>query len=289
MSLTNQLNISIRLCRRFPAIDHGRFKSLCCMPYFVIVLLVVSCLIAILLLIAIFGFHSFKTENYTVVYSIVIALAIVVGLAVLGNIYTWSRMIIHIAIPTRKHVQKIARQLDVVKMDGFIQLLKKEVETIGRMTRCMDAFTGNHSRLVVIIDGLDSCEQDKLLHVLDMVHMLFGDTNSPFVTILAVDPHVIIKGIEHNLHSSFHESSINGHDYLRNIIQLPFFIQNQTVPKPPPRNLTRLELNVPEKPSDGSNPLASISCYVSQSFLFIADFVKWAIALRGIVAEFVEI
>lgn len=55
--------------------------------------------------------------------------------------------------------------------------------------------------------------------------MLFGDQYSPFITILAVDPHVIIKGIEHNLHGLFRESSINGHDYLRNIVHLPFFLQ----------------------------------------------------------------
>ena len=61
--------------------------------------------------------------------------------------------------------------------------------------------------------------------VLDSVHMLFGDQHSPFITILAVDPHVIIKGIEHNLHGLFRESSINGHDYLRNIVHLPFFLQ----------------------------------------------------------------
>ena len=64
-----------------------------------------------------------------------------------------------------------------------------------------------------------------VFQVLDSVHMLFGDQHSPFITILAVDPHVIIKGIEHNLHGLFRDSSINGHDYLRNIVHLPFFLQ----------------------------------------------------------------
>jgi len=77
------------------------------------------------------------------------------------------------------------------------------------------------------------------------VHLLFGssgstDADSPFITILAVDPHIIIRGLEHNLHSQFHESSINGHDYLRTVVQLPLFIQNHAQPPrqqaPPPRN-----------------------------------------------------
>ena len=51
------------------------------------------------------------------------------------------------------------------KIEGFLQTLKKEVELLGRMTRCMDAFLNTHTRLVVIVDGLDSCEQEKLLQV----------------------------------------------------------------------------------------------------------------------------
>jgi KAP family P-loop domain len=59
--------------------------------------------------------------------------------------------------------------------------------------KCLDSFTGQQTRLVVIVDGLDSCEQDKVLLVLDAVHMLFSDTTSPFIVILAIDPHIISK------------------------------------------------------------------------------------------------
>ena len=34
------------------------------------------------------------------------------------------------------------------------------------MSRCMDSFLRTHTRLVVIVDGLDSCEQEKLLQVI---------------------------------------------------------------------------------------------------------------------------
>ena len=70
-------------------------------------------------------------------------------------------------------VESIARRVDTLKVDGLMQLLKKEVEAVSNLTRCMDAFTMNHTRLVVIVDGLDSCEQDRLLQVLDMVPAAF--------------------------------------------------------------------------------------------------------------------
>lgn len=50
-----------------------------------------------------------------------------------------------------------------------IQVLKCEVELMARMAKTIDSFTQNQTRLVVIIDGLDACEQDKVLQMLDTV------------------------------------------------------------------------------------------------------------------------
>jgi len=55
--------------------------------------------------------------------------------------------------------------------------------------RCLDAFTQQQTRLVIIIDGLDSCEQDKILLLLDAVRMLFSEQNTPFIVVLAIAPH----------------------------------------------------------------------------------------------------
>lgn len=40
---------------------------------------------------------------------------------------------------------------------------------MAKMAKTIDSFTQNQTRLVVIIDGLDSCEQDKVLQMLDTV------------------------------------------------------------------------------------------------------------------------
>lgn len=65
--------------------------------------------------------------------------------------------------------------------------------------QCLDAFVGQQTRLVIIVDGLDSCEQDKVLYILDAMHTLFSDANSPFVMVLAIDPHIVIKVSEMNI------------------------------------------------------------------------------------------
>ena len=94
------------------------------------------------------------------------------------------------------------------------------------MVRSLDAFSGQQSRLIVVVDGLDSVEQRKVLSVLDTVHTLFSDPGAPFIIVLAIDPHVITKAIELNLNQVFSDTSIGGYAYLRNMVHLPFFLQN---------------------------------------------------------------
>ncbi|CAL1298793.1 unnamed protein product [Larinioides sclopetarius] len=80
--------------------------------------------------------------------------------------------------------------------------------------------------MIVIVDGLDSCEQDKVLYLLDAVHTLFSDSSAPFVTVLAIDPHFVIKAIESNMHKTLQKSNISGYEYLRNVVHLPFYLQS---------------------------------------------------------------
>jgi ankyrin repeat-rich membrane spanning protein len=85
-------------------------------------------------------------------------------------------------------------------------------------------------RMIVIVDGLDSAEQRKVLQVLETVHALFSDPGAPFIILLAVDPHIIAKAIESNLSSgtSGHIAAtvwVGGQAYLRNMVHLPFFLQ----------------------------------------------------------------
>ncbi|XP_005101087.2 kinase D-interacting substrate of 220 kDa B [Aplysia californica] len=200
----------------------SRFKSICCVPYFIIFLLLLICVqVGVGLAVA------FGIKESVAVDAVLIALVSVVGLALVTNLYTWGQMLVALVFSQKKRVIRAADSIDELKMDGFMQQLKTEVDLMSRMVNCLDSFTQDQTRLVVIVDGLDSCEQDKVLQVLDTVKSLFSDEGAPFITILAVDPHIIIKGIEQNLRSSFQDSNVNGFDYLRNVVHLPFYLQSQ--------------------------------------------------------------
>lgn len=95
----------------------------------------------------------------------------------------------------------------------------------------MDAFTKQQSRLVGIVDALDSCDTERILTVLSALQTLLSSPNRPFVLLLAVDPHVIAKAAEANSRRLFTEGGIGGHDFLRNLVHLPVYLQNSGLRK----------------------------------------------------------
>ncbi|XP_064610180.1 kinase D-interacting substrate of 220 kDa-like isoform X2 [Liolophura sinensis] len=201
----------------------GGFKSICCIPYFFLVICVGLCLVTGVVLLVRFNINNGSVNP------VLITLACIVGLAIMGNLYTWAQAIASLYISQKTRVLAAADHLDTLKVDGFMQRLKQEVDLMSEMVTNMDMFTGNETRLVVVVDGLDSCEQDRILQFLDTVKTLFSDADSAFITILAVDPHIIIRGIEQNLRTAYHDANIHGYDYLRNIVHLPFYLQSQGV------------------------------------------------------------
>uniref|UniRef100_A0A672SS38 Kinase D interacting substrate 220 n=1 Tax=Sinocyclocheilus grahami TaxID=75366 RepID=A0A672SS38_SINGR len=195
-----------------------KWKKTCCVPSFVLFVLTSGCLITGMALLAIFKVDA---ENLTV-NAVLIAMASVVGLAVLLNCRTWWQVADSVLHSQRRRLLNAANSMHKLKSEGF---MKCEVELMAKMAKTIDGFTQNQTRLAVIIDGLDSCEQDKVLQMLDTVRVLFS--KGPFISIFASDPHIIIKAINQNLNSVLRDSNINGHDYMRNIIHLPVFLNSR--------------------------------------------------------------
>nr|DBA25791.1 TPA: hypothetical protein GDO54_010138 [Pyxicephalus adspersus] len=198
-----------------------KWKKTCCLPSFVIFIFIMACIFSGVILLAIF---KVDPKNMTV-NAILIAVACVVGLVLVLNCLTWWQVMDSILNSQRKRLHSAASRLHRLKSEGFMKVLKCEVELMAKMTKTIDSFTQNQTRLVVIIDGLDACEQDKVLQMLDTVRVLFS--KGPFIAIFASDPHIIIKAINQNLNSVLRDSNINGHDYMRNIVHLPVFLNSR--------------------------------------------------------------
>lgn len=247
-----------------------KYRRLCCMPYIVIFFVTLICLVTVGVLAGVFGFHaetsspdelarakrfagesdlsddedftsteSGEEEDYidtrpyhgALMNPLLITLGVLVAVVVIANLHTLARMFGSLIFSHRRHLLRAVSKLDTIKAEGYLQTLKTEVNLMVEMVKCLDAYTFQQTRLVVVVDGLDSCEQEKVLSVLDAVHTLFTDSSAPFIILLAIDPHIITKAIELHVHRVFNESSISGHDYLRNIVHLPFYLQNSGLRK----------------------------------------------------------
>ena len=75
-----------------------------------IVIFIILCIGAAATLMVVFGIHSITDKNYTVVDSILIAIAVIVGVAFIANVYTWSQVIYSIALSPRRRVQRIGEK-----------------------------------------------------------------------------------------------------------------------------------------------------------------------------------
>ncbi|CAN9507998.1 unnamed protein product [Ophioblennius macclurei] len=220
-----------------------KWKKTCCVPSFLLFALVLLCLLAGLALLAVFRLDR---QNRTV-NGVLVGVAGVVGVAVLLNCRTWWRVTDSVLHSQRKRLHGAANRMHKLKSEGFMKVLKSEVDLMARMTKTIDGFTQHQTRLAVVIDGLDSCEQDRVLQMLDTVRVLFS--KGPFISIFASDPHIIIKAINQNLSGVLRDSNINGHDYMRNIVHLPVFLNSRGLSSA--RKMCAAAANATNQPANG--------------------------------------
>ena len=208
-------------------------KSLCCIPSFLISVLVLLCFVVGLILYGIFKLHGPSP-----VVAIQIACVCVLGGFVLANILRLFVIIYCLILPMKQRVNFVSTQAGVQE-DTFISVVKQEMELCVDMLEAIDGFAQRQTRIVVNIDLLDSLEQIKVLSLINSINMIIGEEGYPFVFVISVDPRLLIKAVDQNV-GMLQMPFMNSYEYLRNLVDLPFYIIDQT--KIQVDNLIPLEL-----------------------------------------------
>jgi len=107
---------------------------------------------------------------------------------------------------------------------GFMDKVKTEVRTMTRLIKLIEYVNRREYKVVINIDDLDRVPLDKIKSILDAVSILLSDGNSPFICLVAVDSRIAVKCIEGEMGSTLLKANVNGHEYMRKIINLPFCI-----------------------------------------------------------------
>lgn len=208
-------------------------KSFCCVPSFLISLIALSCLIVGFVL-----YGVFKLNGPSVAVAIQIACICVLGGFLLANILRLFVIVYCLVLPMKKRVKFVSTQPDVQE-ETFLSVVKQELELCVDMLECLDGFSNRQTRIIVNIDMLDSLEQQKVLTLINSINMLIHEEGYPFVFVLSVDPRLLVKAIDQNV-GMLQVPYMNSYDYLRSLVDLPFYVIDQT--KIQVDNLLPLEL-----------------------------------------------
>ncbi|CAK1545285.1 unnamed protein product [Leptosia nina] len=206
-----------------------KWRRACCVPHIVTFEVCFTCLLLAMCILTIYlSDTGAEQSRRDIQQGLLIGACAASGALLLANVFTAGRALAALAIPPRVRLARIARQA-AKDHHAHVLALRPEVQALTHTVSCLDAFTGQQTRLVVVVDALDSCEQEKVLALLNAVHALCSDPKSPFILLLAIDPHIISKAVEINSRRALSESNIGGWDYLRNMVQLPFYLQNSAL------------------------------------------------------------
>lgn len=201
-----------------------RFRKMCCLPLFLLFEIFIFVTIAGVSLLVLLFTGTDNESRKTMEVSVYILGGILVAGAFV-NMNAWAKAFNTIFFSQGRYLKQI------MKSNEGLTALGAEVMMLSDMVKCLDAFTGQQSRLVGVIDTLDSCDTERTLNVLNAVQTLLMTPNRPFVLLIAVDPHVVAKAAEANSKRLFTEGGIGGHDFLRNLVHLPVYLQNSGLRK----------------------------------------------------------
>lgn len=113
--------------RRCPA-GKRKWKKTCCLPSFVIFLFVLGCVVAGVTLLAVFRVDA----KHLTVNAVLIAIAAVVGLALLLNCRTWWQVLDSLLNSQRKRLHSAASRLHKLKSEGFMKVRQAVGDGRGR-------------------------------------------------------------------------------------------------------------------------------------------------------------
>lgn len=78
---------------------------------------------------------------------------------------------------------------------GFMNEVRLEMWFLSRFIQFMEVFERRRIRIVLNIIHLDRCSPTKIVAVLDAMNILLSDEESPFISILAINPEVLVEKV----------------------------------------------------------------------------------------------
>ncbi|XP_067244913.1 NTPase KAP family P-loop domain-containing protein 1-like [Chanodichthys erythropterus] len=209
--------------------ENWRSKMLGCIPIWVLILIGLPVSLIVLVPLIIYGFPYLLTllggpsnvtsSGYGVLEGVAIALLGVPAFGVLRFIFLLLKNLLFnqdLKIRQGLDNKKVSQQL------GLMHEVRKEMRLLCCFIYFMEIFERKRIRVVLEITNLDRCTPMKIVGVLDAINILLSDEESPFISVLAVDPEVLVRQVQQAEDCLSKRDS--AYDFLDRIITLPFTI-----------------------------------------------------------------
>ncbi|CAJ1049550.1 NTPase KAP family P-loop domain-containing protein 1 [Xyrichtys novacula] len=105
---------------------------------------------------------------------------------------------------------------------GFMDEVRKEMWFLTRFIEFMEVFERRRIRVILKITDLDRCSPKKIIAVLDAINILLSNEDSPFISILAVNPEVLVRKV--NFADGIFSKEDRAYALLNSIVTLTFTV-----------------------------------------------------------------
>ncbi|KAJ8350559.1 hypothetical protein SKAU_G00256890 [Synaphobranchus kaupii] len=122
-------------------------------------------------------------------------------------------------------VFKIRMSMDNVKVSsqlGFMDEVRKEMRVISCFIQFMEVFERRKIRVVLQITHLDRCTPKRITGVLNAINILLSDEESPFISMMAVNPEILVEQLDYA--DGCFSKEDRARAFLNRIVTLPFTV-----------------------------------------------------------------
>ncbi|KAA8595829.1 hypothetical protein FQN60_011120 [Etheostoma spectabile] len=182
--------------------NQWRSKKVCCCPLWFLVLSILVVPVIILIFVLTVGLPKPEVKPGGAVNATISQVDVLDGLVIAAfGVPTASALRFVFLIGKNlifnqdKNIKKGMDNERVSSHLGFMNEVRKEMWFLSRFIQFMEVFERRRIRVVLQITNLDRCSPKKIVTVLDAINILLSDEECPYISILAVNPDVLVEKV----------------------------------------------------------------------------------------------
>ncbi|KAJ8252790.1 hypothetical protein GJAV_G00205610 [Gymnothorax javanicus] len=203
-------------------------RKICCIPLWLLTILVLTVIVLIVTFLAKCGLPKWRGEDehgepdnrgVGVVKSLAIG---ILGVPMFGVAKFIFQLIKNLIMNPSFNIKSNMNNEKVSSRLGFMNEVWKEMRLISCFIQFMEVFERRNIHVVLQITHLDRCTPKRITGVLDAINILLSDEQSPFISMIAVNPEILVEQLDYA--DSCFSKEDRARAFLNRTVTLPFSV-----------------------------------------------------------------